>query len=199
MDRKLLLRIFFKHYLKSTHWYSDKQFGGGEDSCFICMWVKFIWTGLEAFLYFGADKSSSVRTRESNVKKVSPALRRATIITWTFHFPSDTCFLPLCHHDSASWHAERSSRWKQCRAVLGWCGLPWLFCAYLIYCTSYFLFPCLSAARHVLLSSASAWPCVRKRAQGCPGCGQEGQFALRPLVWEAWECLSSCITIYPAI
>lgn len=79
------------------------------------------------------------------------------------------CFPPVCHHDSASWHAERSSRWKQCRAVLGWCGLPRLFCTYLIYCTLYFLFPCLSAARHVVLSSASAWPCIWKREQGCPG------------------------------
>lgn len=132
------------------------------------MQVKFIWTP-EVFIDFNADKSSSIWTRGSNVKKVSPALRRSAIITWPFHFPSDTRFLPLCHHDSASWHAERSSRWKQCRAVLRWCGLPRLFCTYLIYCTSYFLFPCLSAARHVVLSSASAWPCIWKREQGCPG------------------------------
>lgn len=44
-----------------------------------------------------------------------------------------------------------------------------ILCVYLIYCTSYFLFPPLPAARHVVLSSASALPCTWKREQGRPG------------------------------
>lgn len=173
-------KVTFKEHFLNTiwnpmHWYSDKKFGGeGGNQKEKILGLSVCRSNLSALLrklfsILVETSLPSVRKRDSNVKKVSPVLRRATSKTRPFHFASDMCFLPLCHHDSASWHAERSSRWKQCRAVLGWCDLPWLFCTYLIYCTSYFLFPRLSAARHVVLPSASAWPRIWEREQGCPG------------------------------
>lgn len=162
-------RTFFKPIWNSCTGTAISSFGGKKRERFLFyLYVGQIYLSCSRnFSWFWCRQVFQSENRWVQHKE-SPALHSATITKRPFHSASDMCFLPLCHHDSAWWHAERSLRWKQCRAVLGWCDLPWLFCVYLIYCTSYFLFPHLSAARHVVLTSASAWSCICRREQGCP-------------------------------